>query len=100
MTDPIDTARAEGIALGLAMAIHEMVHDDDISRMGGAKRKIAALSPIPPRVAAARVLLDLMDPAIWRPALAASREFIAANEDELMGAVTAALEQIAGGANG
>jgi len=114
-----DTARQEGVSLGLAMARAIADEIRAISDAAAGKTstgphsygagydageravihhfavELEDKSPIPPHIVAARVLLDVMDPAIWRPALAASREFIAAHEDELMGAVTAALEQIA-----
>jgi hypothetical protein len=70
MTDPIDTARQEGIALGLAMAAQKYqdmdVMDDDgfpaWDYFSAAHHAILALAPIPPHVAAARVLLDVR----WR----------------------------------
>mgnify|MGYP000969749568 FL=1 len=64
MTDPIDTARAEGIALGLAMvkAVPRFVPSQ--SWVAGKPFREAVWAdaipdpPIPPHVAAARVLLD------------------------------------------
>lgn len=118
MTDPIDTARREGIALGLAMAKAEAeaegwlpgqryaASERDEGSMDCAERiaqAILALAPIPPHAAAARVLLDVMDPAVWRSAIAAMEPILRADipssswndEDEIMAALTAALEQIA-----
>jgi hypothetical protein len=67
MTDPTDTARQVGIALGLAMAAQKYqdmdVMDDDgfpaWDYFSAAHHAILAMSPIPPHVAAARVLLDM-----------------------------------------
>lgn len=66
-TDPIDQARAEGIALGLAMAAQKYqamdVMDDEgypaWDYFAAAYHAILALATIPPHVAAARVLLDM-----------------------------------------
>lgn len=73
MADKTDTARAEGISLGLAMAKAEAeaegwlpgqryaASERDEGSMDCAERiaqAILALAPIPPHVAAARVLLD------------------------------------------
>jgi hypothetical protein len=74
MTDPIDAARQEGIALGLAMAARELseceLTEEEMARLGDWAKDwlglsqneaaaILALAPIPPHVAAARVLLDM-----------------------------------------
>ena len=69
MTDPIDTARAEGIALGLAMVAQKARTMRDGSRdrqtlvnmrlvFAELADAILTLAPIQPHVAAARVLLD------------------------------------------
>jgi hypothetical protein len=88
MTDPIDTARQEGIALGLAMAgaearkiasryadaCHNCAMEEggrEASRLAGyasgaierAAEAILAQAAIPPHVAAARVLLDDLERA-------------------------------------
>ena len=65
--DRADTARQDGIALGLAMAAQKYqgmdVMDDDgfpaWDYFSAAHYAILAISPIPPHVAAARVLLDM-----------------------------------------
>jgi hypothetical protein len=68
MTDPIDTARQEGIALGLAMAADASIMaqppdgpEDEYRQRVECQKAILALTPIPPCVAAARVLLDDWD---------------------------------------
>jgi hypothetical protein len=80
MTDPIDIARQEGIALGLAMAAAKadaeaaarlerqmavgptsgtgLMHGQVSVAMKSLRQAILAIAPIPPHVAAARVLLD------------------------------------------
>lgn len=106
VTDPIDTARAEGIALGLAMvkAVPRFVPSQ--SWVAGKPFREAVWAdaipdpPIPPHVAAARVLLDVMNSAVWRSAIAAMEPILRADiqptawnsEDEIMSALTAALE--------
>jgi len=104
-----DTARQEGIALGLEMAKAAPTYDrnfDPMERVDyGAWISVDDIPepPIPPHVAAARVLLDAMEPAIWRSAIAAMEPILRADiqptawnsEDEIMSALTAALEQIA-----
>ena len=97
-----DTARQEGIALGLAMAAR-MIQTCDCEqycKLGDAcpldaRRDIQEGAPIPPHVAAARVLLDAMDQAIWRPALESAWRRLAADEGGVKDALRAALEQIA-----
>lgn len=69
MTDPIDTARQEGFALGLAMAAQKAQSQrwninvltsmpPQSAAAWEIEQAILALAPIPPHVAAARVLLD------------------------------------------
>lgn len=117
-TSQADTARQEGVSLGLEMAKAEAeaegwlpgqryaASERDEGSMDCAERiaqAILALAPIPPHVAAARVLLDVMDAAVWRSAIAAMEPILRADiqptawnsEDEIMSALTAALEQIA-----
>jgi hypothetical protein len=116
MTDPIDTARQEGIALGLAMAKTAPRYSIYSGRrgieedQGGVWLCITDIPdpPIPPHVAAARVLLDAMEvmsKASWQAVAAALAACLRADirpstwhtEDEIMAALTAALEQIAKG---
>lgn len=84
MTDPIDTAREEGIALGLAMAGSAFGEWYSEATTEAIKARILTLAPVPPHVAAARVLLDdwkssatdLVDwEAVWR-AMAGAKEML------------------------
>jgi hypothetical protein len=79
MTDQIQTAQQEGIALGLAMAADKMaasaaqlwtlaeiadtlaeadIHEAGAAALSKVGQAVISLAPIPPHVAAARVLLD------------------------------------------
>jgi hypothetical protein len=121
MTDPIDTARADGIALGIAMArkIADEIQAIAVAAAGksvGVARsygagydageravihhftvELEAIAPIPPHVAAARVLLERMDPDFWGVNALAAQWLLYPDADALMGAIRAALQQIAGG---
>jgi Lar family restriction alleviation protein len=98
-----ETARAEGIALGIAMAVRacDVIYRTQreksmIGQANGAGKcrdAILAHAPIPPHVAAARVLLDDMnDKERWGRA-----EYKAAFHDRWDDQMRAALEQIARG---
>ena len=97
MTDLIDTARAEGIALGLAMAL-EKVEDHFpgtvyLSSRTKAIKAILAVATIPPHVAAARVLLDMPQiPLSATNMMIRLRKLGGYRNDEIL---RAALEQIA-----
>jgi Lar family restriction alleviation protein len=107
-----DTARQEGIALGLALAKAAPRYEQDCFDMMERKKDGSWIAeedipepPIPPHVAAARVLLGTMDPAIWRAAIAAMKPILRADvhpsawnsEYRIISAMRAALEQIAKG---
>lgn len=106
MTDPIDTARQEGIALGLAIAAQkyqamDVMGDDGFPAwdyFAAAYSAILALAPIKPHVAAARVLLPKLRETLPHLSFDCPAQFmgqLGAWGDGFHAGVRAALEQIA-----